>query len=46
MGDKSWKPLLERVRRVLWETWDPIGVNEHAEASTEYDSYAQVWSTY
>jgi len=40
MGDKSWKPLLERVRRVLWETWDPIGVDEHAEASTEYDSYA------
>jgi hypothetical protein len=40
MRDKSWKLLLEKVRRVLWETWDPIGVNKHAEAYTEYDSYA------
>jgi hypothetical protein len=40
MGDKSWKLLLERVRQVLWETWDPIGVNEHPEASSEYDSDA------
>lgn len=28
------------VRRILWETWDPIGVNHVPEASTEYDSYA------
>jgi hypothetical protein len=40
MVDKSWKLLLERVRQILWETWDPIGVNAHAEAVTEYDSYA------
>jgi hypothetical protein len=40
MVDKSWKPLLEQVRRVLWETWDPIGVNAHTEAFGEYDSYA------
>ncbi len=34
------KALLLTVRRVLWESWDPIGVNEHIEASNEYDSYA------
>ena len=34
------KRMLSAVRRVLWETWDPIGVNDHADASTEYDSYA------
>ncbi len=32
--------MLSAVRRILWETWDPIGVNDHADASTEYDSYA------
>lgn len=32
--------LLSTVRRMLWEDWDPIGVNEYSEASDEYDSYA------
>jgi hypothetical protein len=40
MTDKSWKPLLQAVRKVLWEVWDPIGVNDHVEAVGEYDSYA------
>lgn len=40
MADKSWKLLQEGVRKVLWEAWDPIGVNDHAAAFTEYDSYA------
>jgi hypothetical protein len=31
---------LEAVRRILWETWDPIGVNQTADAFGEYDSYA------
>ena len=31
---------LETVRRILWETWDPIGVNDIPEAFGEYDSYA------
>ncbi|MBC6982124.1 hypothetical protein [Caulobacter sp. 17J80-11] len=33
---------LERLRRLLWEDWDPIGVNTGAEGgpSDEYDSYA------
>ena len=34
------KRMLNAVRRVLWETWDPIGVNDRADASDEYDSYA------
>ena len=32
--------LLEVVRKLLWEDWDPIGVNEYSEASDEYDGYA------
>jgi hypothetical protein len=31
---------LQAVRKTLWETWDPIGVNGNAECITEYDSYA------
>lgn len=31
---------LAAVRRILWETWDPIGVNDASEATDEYDSYA------
>lgn len=34
--------LLEVVRKMLWEDWDPIGVNEYSEASDEYDGYASV----
>ncbi|MGO4128653.1 hypothetical protein AB4Z01_29965 [Inquilinus sp. YAF38] len=29
-----------RVRRVLLQDWDPIGVRDVAEASDEYDRYA------
>ncbi len=32
--------LLEVVRRMLWEDWDPIGVKQFSEASDEYDGYA------
>ncbi len=33
---------LERIKRLLWEEWDPIGVNNMDEAwpDDEYDSYA------
>ncbi len=31
--------LLEAVKRILWEEWDPIGVNDIA-PDDEYDSYA------
>jgi hypothetical protein len=32
--------MLDVVRRILWDTWDPIGVNDVPEAFGEYDSYA------
>jgi hypothetical protein len=38
-------PDLERIERLLWEEWDPIGVNETDCPNDEYDSYAiQVFS--
>ena len=38
-------PRLERIKRLLWEEWDPIGVNETDCPDDEYDSYAlQVFS--
>ena len=40
MADKSWELLLEGVRKIFWMRWDPIGVNDHPAAITEYDSYA------
>lgn len=40
MSRKSWKPTVEAVQRILWLDWDPIGVNDHAAAIDEYDSYA------
>ena len=30
---------LKNIRRLLWEDWDPIGVNDSA-PNDEYDSYA------
>jgi hypothetical protein len=38
MKDRS--AAIELVKRILWETWDPIGVNDSPEAQSEYDSYA------
>jgi hypothetical protein len=31
---------LEQLKKLLWEEWDPIGVNDMAGAVGEYDSYA------
>jgi len=31
--------MLQKIRRLLWEEWDPIGVNGIA-PDDEYDSYA------
>jgi hypothetical protein len=31
---------LEAMKALLWEEWDPIGVNDDADAFGEYDSYA------
>ena len=32
--------LLSAVRQALFEEWDPIGINNNADAEDEYDSYA------
>lgn len=32
--------ILSDIRRVLWEQWDPIGVNDEPGAFGEYDGYA------
>jgi len=32
--------LITRVDSVLWEVWDPVGVNDAPEARDEYTSYA------
>lgn len=32
--------LYERIDRILWEDWDPIGVNDSPAAEGEYTSYA------
>lgn len=38
-------PTLEEIKRILWEDWDPIGVNSMSDAADEYDSYAlQIYS--
>lgn len=31
--------LAEKVNVILWEDWDPIGVNDISEARDEYSSY-------
>lgn len=32
--------LEQLIRKMLWEDWDPIGVNQFPEALDEYDNYA------
>lgn len=34
------KSLLEKLRRVLLNVWDPIGVRDAPQAQDEYDDYA------
>jgi hypothetical protein len=40
LDPKKVKHLLREVEAVLWEDWDPIGVNDTPEAKGEYDGYA------
>lgn len=39
MGDERASPLHAEVDRILWEEWDPIGVNDAPEARDEYAAY-------
>jgi len=34
------KQVRSAICKVLWEVWDPIGVNRNLKALGEYDSYA------
>ncbi len=40
MDRETSSALVARVDSVLWEVWDPIGVNDAPEARDEYTSYA------
>lgn len=37
---KRVKSAISEIQRILWENWDPIGLNKNREAYGEYDSYA------
>jgi hypothetical protein len=40
MNKEQVRSLIAQVDSVLWEVWDPIGVNDVPEARDEYTSYA------
>lgn len=41
MLNQKQKKFLKEVKSILWEKWDPIGVNDgENEWNDEYDSYA------
>lgn len=40
MDRQQSRALVARVDTVLWEVWDPIGVNGFPEARDEYTGYA------
>lgn len=33
------RELKQRINKVLWKVWDPIGVNDEPTTEDEYDSY-------
>jgi len=33
------KQFFKKIDTILWEQWDPIGVNDMVEARDEYESY-------
>ena len=33
------RKVKQEISRILWEVWDPIGVNTYPQARDEYDSY-------
>lgn len=40
MDELESRALIARVDAVLWEVWDPIGVNDCPDARDEYTGYA------
>lgn len=39
MDKQASRELKQQISKVLWEVWDPIGVNNTPAARDEYDSY-------
>lgn len=39
MNKKQINDNLKTIKKILWEDWDPIGINEAVTAIDEYDSY-------
>jgi|SRR5580692_7192829 hypothetical protein len=39
MDKDASREIRSQIRRVLWEEWDPIGVNDTPETADEYDLY-------
>lgn len=37
--DSKYKRILKEISEILWNEWDPVGVNDVPEARDEYDSY-------
>ena len=40
MDKETSRAFIRRVDEVLWQVWDPIGVNDQPAARDEYSSYA------
>ncbi len=40
MNKQTIRKIMSDIRRVLWEQWDPIGVNDEPKAFGEYNGYA------
>ncbi len=40
MSKQTIRKIMSDIRRVLWEQWDPIGVNDNPRAFGEYDGYS------
>jgi hypothetical protein len=39
MWEVSHQEVIAEIDRILWETWDPIGINDELSARDEYSSY-------
>ena len=40
MNKKQINDNLKTIKNILWEDWDPIGINDAVTATDEYDNYA------
>jgi hypothetical protein len=40
LDKNTYKELFKIVNQILWEDWDPIGINDNPQIHDEYSSYA------